>query len=223
MSALDNLGGGSFIKWGTPGRKVTGTITAMTERQATKFKTSDPDTWPDGNPKMQLLFTLDTAERDADDANDDGERRFDVNKWGDQVKALRAGVDAFKVQHGRAPDVGDSITVTHVAGAGGAEDPRKFTYLFAAGASVLDAVSATPAAAVAQPPLTPENPIQDVTPPPAAPAAPVAGPPSTSALQDAKDLLAGGLDEATVAASTGLAANIVAALANVVRQQQAAA
>lgn len=201
MSMLDNLPGGSYVKWTAPGQVITGRVVDITERQARKFKSDELDTWDNGDPKIQFLFTIATDLRDPDNPTDDGERRFDVNKWGAQLKALRTGIDAFKTAHGRTPDVGDTITVTYVSGAGGAADPRVYAYSFTPGAGVLGSVAQAPAPAA----------------PAAAPAAvPAAAPsPAANAGDTARALLVQGVPAADVAAATGLPLSTVAALANI--------
>ena len=196
MALADLLSSGSaFIKWSTPGRTVTGTIVRLEERQARVFGGTDLDTWPDGNPKMQYVFTLHTAERDPEDADDDGTRKVVFNAWGDQNHALRTAVQAL----GRIPADGDQMTVTHTTGQGGASDPRKFTVTFVAGAPAGIAAMAPAAAA------------------PAA-AAPAAAPASdASPATQAKELLAAGLDVPAVAEATGLSATTVQALANTLK------
>ena len=43
-------------------------------RQARKYESTEPDTWDDGTPKMQVVVTLDTNYRDGSNPDDDGTR-----------------------------------------------------------------------------------------------------------------------------------------------------
>ena len=69
---LNGGGGGKAAKFEKHGDKVSGFVTSAVLRQQTDFKTKAPMTWPDGNPRMQLVVTLFTDEHDDDD--DDGMR-----------------------------------------------------------------------------------------------------------------------------------------------------
>ena len=66
-------GGGRGFKFATEGDSVSGFITNIDQRQMTDIKDGSPQTWPDGNPKMQLVISLETIL--AEDDNDDGIRR----------------------------------------------------------------------------------------------------------------------------------------------------
>lgn len=66
-----------------------GTITALDVKQARKFGTQDLDFWPDGQPKMQAVVTLQTGELDPEVENDNGMRRLYVAS-----KGMRAAIAA---------------------------------------------------------------------------------------------------------------------------------
>jgi len=66
-----------------------GTITALDVKQARKFGTQDPDFWPDGQPKMQVVVTMQTTENDPEVENDNGMRRLYVASKG--MKAAITG------------------------------------------------------------------------------------------------------------------------------------
>ena len=89
---------GASAKFQNPGDTVTGPIVEIGEpRQATKFGTNDPDTWPSGDPKMQVAITLQTNERDPQSPDDDGKRRVYVTvsgSEGGQLWAIRQAVRA---------------------------------------------------------------------------------------------------------------------------------
>ena len=68
-------GGGKSASFDNIGDSVTGTITAEPEvRQQTNLQTGKPETWDNGDPKHQLVVTLQTAERA--DSDDDGIRNI---------------------------------------------------------------------------------------------------------------------------------------------------
>jgi hypothetical protein len=75
------LMGGSVpsAKFETHGDTVTGVITDTPEvRPQTDFDSGQPLFWDDGKPKMQLVVTLATDQRDPANADDDGTRRVYV-------------------------------------------------------------------------------------------------------------------------------------------------
>lgn len=102
--------GGRGLKFPTPGTSHTGKVSrAPYEKQQTKFGTQDPDYWPNGDPKMQIVVELDTDERDPNESNDDGARTLYVSS-GVMKRAiadamLKAGADDI--------EVGGILTVTY--------------------------------------------------------------------------------------------------------------
>ncbi len=71
--------GARSAKFENVGDKVSGTICETPEMRAqTDIATGKPLTWDDGAPKMQLVITLQTTERDPADPEDDGKRRVYV-------------------------------------------------------------------------------------------------------------------------------------------------
>jgi hypothetical protein len=89
-------GGGRSAKFATIGDKIDGEITATEVTQQTDFTDGTPKTWPDGNPMMQLVITLQTDEREDD--QDDGVRRVfakgSARKATTTIGAVRAAVQA---------------------------------------------------------------------------------------------------------------------------------
>ena len=191
MSAIADAlaGGGQYLKWETPGTTYTGVITDVTMRQARKYESTEPDTWDDGTPKMQVVLTLATDYR-SDGEDDDGARQLSINLWSGQKKALVAACRSAGVNE---PVVGQRFTAMHVSGVGNAKAPRVFEYSLSAGPSGVAAVlEVEPVAA------------------PVAAAAPAA----VNPVALAKELLAAGLSTADAAAGSGLPETVVAALAN---------
>ncbi len=68
--------GGRSAKFETVKDTVEGTIMRVDSRQRTEMGSGAPMTWPDGNPKMQLVIQLLTAAQDDED--DDGMRNLYV-------------------------------------------------------------------------------------------------------------------------------------------------
>ena len=151
MSTLDSLlaGGGKTAKFEKVGDSYTGVVQSAEVRQASNFDTGKPEFWDDGNPKQQIVVSIQTSERV--DEEDDGVRAVYIKGWGDQKKALqRASKEA-----GGSPAVGDTFTATYV---GDGEKPQRgfapkiYQYKIKKG-SPLDAVvnSEAPAAASGSP------------------------------------------------------------------------
>ena len=68
-----NGGGGKAAKFEVLGDKVTGKITEAKLSQQTSMEDNTPLTWSDGSPRMQLVITLQTEDREGEE--DDGVRR----------------------------------------------------------------------------------------------------------------------------------------------------
>lgn len=118
LNELDQAlaGGGApsaFNKDSPVGTSVTGTIVDAELRQITDYVTQKPKTWDDGRPQMQVVVTVDTAERDPEYADDDGKRRVFIKTWGVWREALN---EAIKNAGGTKPtDVlteGNTFTAT---------------------------------------------------------------------------------------------------------------
>jgi hypothetical protein len=80
------------VKFPLPGDSIRGVICEPPRlEQERDIKTGVPLTWPSGDPKMQMVITLQTTL--AEDDDDDGRRRLYVNKKGMKAAladALRA-------------------------------------------------------------------------------------------------------------------------------------
>lgn len=68
-------GGAPTAKFPTVGTVIKGTIVSVEKSQQTDMDTGTPKTWDNGDPMWQWVFTLQTDQRDADIADDDGQRR----------------------------------------------------------------------------------------------------------------------------------------------------
>lgn len=103
-------GGPASAKFPNVGDGVEGTIkTEPTVEQQRHIETGEPLTWKDGNPRMQMVLTLATDQRDPADEDDDGTRRLFVK--GNLRKAIQEAV----TKAGRKQlDVGGKLAVAYV-------------------------------------------------------------------------------------------------------------
>lgn len=231
--------GGKGLKFPTPGTSYTGTITSEpVEQQQTKYGTDIPDTWPNGDPKMQILVNLDTQLRE--DADDDGRRTLYVasNKMKQAIwtAVTAAGVDDIKI--------GGTLTVTYSGNDPASKNPANPAKLYTASyvppaspfagedstaqapqtgyatahAPAPAAQQAAPAAAPAPaqqpaPPIAATPAAQPVDPwnPPSAPA-PATAPAAAAGpdLSKLPALLAAGLDDHAIANALGTTPEVVA-------------
>ena len=97
---LNGGGGAPSFSFPTIGTVAKGTIVATDVTQQRDPATGKPKVWPDGNPMMQAVLTLQTDQRDPAVENDDGQRRLFVKgQMRDAVReALRqAGVNGVEL------------------------------------------------------------------------------------------------------------------------------
>lgn len=136
-SALDLLaGGGASAKFPEIGTVHKGAITSLTQRQSTKFGTNELEWWDDAKtqPKKEVVITLQTDERDADDSTDDGKRVLYVS--GNMLKAIKVALA------GRVPEV-DGILAVKYTGDGtpskpGYNPPKQYEAKYTPPAPVAD-------------------------------------------------------------------------------------
>lgn len=110
MDVNDLLAGGTKVpgaKFESIGDSVVGTIISAEARQTTDIKTGEPEVWPQGDPKMQVVITLQTDERDASIEDDDGQRRLFAKKPSAMLGAI---IDALG---GQRLEVGGRLAVKH--------------------------------------------------------------------------------------------------------------
>jgi len=153
-------------KFPTVGTTITGTISQQPEvQQQRDLQTGEPKTWSDGQPMQQLKVVLDTAERDPQIADDDGQRALYIKS--NLQKAVR---DAVRSVGAKGLEVGGKLTVTYTADGEvtkrGFNPPKIYTAVYESpSAPALEGlVGPAPQAPAVQPP------VQQA---PAAPAAPV--------------------------------------------------
>ncbi len=233
MSLFDS--GSKGLKFETVGETHIGVVSGEAfERQQMKFGTTEPDFWPSGEPKMQVLVPLRVDGVTPDDPDDDGDRTLYVssNAMKQAIgKAIRdAGVKDIAI--------GGTLTVSFIGydpNSKNKQNPKKpYQASYTPPASPLAGVAApvTPAPVnayqapvavpVAQPipqaPAPVAQPVAALQVPPSAPApTPVAAPAAAS--QDdvvgrVKALIAAGLTDQQIAAdpSIGFSDTIIAAI-----------
>lgn len=191
MSAFDFFAPRASHSWKftNPGDTHTGTITEVSDaRQATEYGSNELAYWDKERtrPKMQVAVTLDTAERDPQDANDTGKRTLWVVEDGRSGSILSAIRQAVHQAGAGTIDIGGQLTVTFSGfdpNSKNPANPRKiYTAAYVppapAGGMFTNQAPAQPAApAPAAPAPAPAAPAQPVAPAPAAqPAQPVAAP-----------------------------------------------
>ena len=110
-------GGGKAAKFDQIGDSVEGKITDVQVSQQTSMDDNMPLVWPDGQPRMQLVITLQTQLKD--DADDDGVRKL-YAKGGKYEVAEGTGssmkdaiADAVKKAGARSIDAGGTLKVGH--------------------------------------------------------------------------------------------------------------
>lgn len=220
MTSLDHLdelltAGGKSFKFETPGDSVTGTVQNVDVRQVRDFDTGKPTTWDDGRPQEQIVITLSTSLRDPEITDDDGTRSVYVKGWGDQLRAFRAAVKAA----GGKPEPGDTFTATFTGfgekGPRGGFPPKKYVYELRK-ASPLDGVLAgqQPAAQQAYAPQAyqPQAPQAYQQPAPQAYQPQAQSAAVTDTTEKARQLIALGLDDNTIANATGLDVTVIATI-----------
>lgn len=184
MSAFDFFAPRASHSWKfpNPGDTHTGTITEVSDaRQATEYGSNELAYWDKERtrPKMQVAVTLDTAERDPQDASDTGKRTLWVVEDGRSGSILSAIRQAVHQAGAGTIDIGGQLTVTFSGFDPNSKNPANPRKIYAA--SYVPPAPAggmftnqAPAQPVAQPAAAPAP--AAPAPAPAAPAQPVAAP-----------------------------------------------
>jgi hypothetical protein len=199
------LHGGSksfFNKYSEPGDTITGTIAKVDVKQATNYKTGELEFFPSGDPKKQVILTLQTSLRE--DADDDGKRSVYIPLWGGKKAALGEAMRAAGMKEAStALALGNTFTARFVGeerkhGQTGSYTEKIYEYAIQAASTAALNEAMTPAAPVA----------------PAAAPAPASQPtaPAAQAPQqvDVPALIRAGLDDQSIASAAGLDASVVA-------------
>lgn len=108
-------GGGKSVAFDNVGDSVTGIIESTEVRQQTDIQHGTPLTWDNGDPKMQLVVTLQTALRDPSIDNDDGKRNVYIK--GSKKAGTRSTHDAVatavRAAGAAGLEVGGTLTLTY--------------------------------------------------------------------------------------------------------------
>ena len=184
MSAFDFFAPRASHSWKftNPGDTHTGTITEVSDaRQATEYGSNELAYWDKERtrPKMQVAVTLDTAERDPQDANDTGKRTLWVVEDGRSGSILSAIRQAVHQAGAGTIDIGGQLTVAFSGFDPNSKNPANPRKIYSA--SYVPPAPAggmfTNQAPAAAPAPAPAAPAQPAAPAPAAqPAQPVAAP-----------------------------------------------
>lgn len=119
--------GGKGLKFQQPGTSYSGTINAEPyEEQQKEYGSDRPATYPNGDPKMQILVNLDTQLRE--EADDDGRRTLYVNS----PKMKRAIFDAITAAGENDLKVGGTLTVTFTGFDPNSKNPQNPAKLYSA-------------------------------------------------------------------------------------------
>lgn len=200
------LHGGSksfFNQYSEPGDTVTGTIAKVDVKQVTNYKTKELEFFPSGDPKKQVILTLQTSLRE--DADDDGKRSVYIPLWGGKKAALADAMRAAGMKEAStALALGNTFTARFVGeerkhGKDGSYTEKIYEYAIQAASTAALNEAMAPAAPVA--PAAPAP-----APQPAAPA------PAAQAPQqvDVPALIRAGLDDQSIASAAGLDVAVVA-------------
>ena len=189
MSAFDFFAPRASHSWKftNPGDSHTGTITEVSDaRQATEYGSNELAYWDKERtrPKMQVAVTLDTTERDPQDANDTGKRTLWVVEDGRSGSILSAIRQAVHQAGAGTIDIGGQLTVTFSGFDPSSKNPANPRKVYAAsyvppapaGGMFTNQAAAQPAPATPAP--APAAPAQPVAPAPTA--QPVAAPAPTA-------------------------------------------
>ena len=160
-TANDILMGGGIpsAKFENHGDSVAGTVDDEPQAvQQTDFTTGEPLTWPNGDPRMQVVVTLATDLRD--DSEDDGLRKLFI-----KGKSMNGAVrDAVRKAGSKGLERGGQLTVTYtgdgVAERRGINPPKLYSASYAPpSAAAVNAVleQAEPAQTTAQPSSAPNE------------------------------------------------------------------
>ena len=189
-------GGVKACKFDNLGDTNIGTIVDEAKAvQMTKYQSDELDFWPSGDPKMQVVVTIQTDQRDPSNALDDGRRRLHIPpRMMQPVREaiLRAGAKGLAI--------GGRIAVRWVSGTGQGEgNPKVYAAEYQAPAVDPGGLLAGATNGATPPPSTPQ-PAEPVQPMLAAPAAaPVATP---AAPQPAASAIVGSMLAGPVADDT---------------------
>lgn len=220
-NTLDDVlsGGGArsaFTKESPLGTTVSGTIVDATTSQINDYMTGKPKSWDDGRPQMQIVVRIktDLNEPREDGSPDDGVRGVYIKTWGVWKEALVdaiRGIGKVKVSEALVPGNTFSATFSGTKPSSQGSDTKLYSYAIKeAQGNLDDAMGADKGTGEMPPQAAPA-----VTPAPvAAPAAAPAPAPASDPIATARQLIALGIDDNTIATNTGLDPTVLAAIRN---------
>lgn len=211
MSLNDLLtGGASTIKLETIGETITGTIRNIATKQVTSFGSGQPEFWDDGNPKMQIVITIDSPDLP------EGEGSFYAKAWGADKQALAAAVAQTGLTADEALAPGNQITITHTELRPNKNPAFNATKIYAFQLTPRASQAVTAALTSPEPVSTPGTPApgpqQAVQQTPAPVQAPATATPATQADSGVNipALISSGLTDQQIAEATGTSPDVVA-------------
>ncbi|WP_314325479.1 hypothetical protein [Paenarthrobacter ilicis] len=233
LDAFKKKAPGKFAKFLQPGATTAGIITEISDQKQAKKFNRDPkaarelDFWPSGDPVMEVWISLQTQERDPQDPEDTGIRVVVVTvnqKAGGQLAAI---MDACEAAGAETPLPGGLLAITFTGfdpNSENAQNPRKLYaaryQLPAPGGGAFQQPQAQPAQqAPAQqynefnpaPAAQVAPPVQQFQQPPVQQAAPAQQGGAWDAVQ-VQALIAQGMDDNTISATTGAPLPAIAAI-----------
>lgn len=139
------LGGAPAAKFPEIGSKVQGKVLGQKKQQCRDFDDNSLKFWDDGSPMYEIVFTLETDERDPEIEDDDGTRRLFAR--GQMLKAIGA---ALRSAHWSAPLAGGVLRVKYAKDgerSGRRNPPKLYQVIFEppAAADEFDAMGGTEA------------------------------------------------------------------------------
>ena len=158
--------GGASAKFENPGDSVTGTVVSAEVTNQTDMVTGAVQTWDNGEPKQQLVVTLQTSQRA--DGDDDGVRKVYVkgSKKAGSRSLHDAVASAVRASGAKGLTPGGTLTVKYIGDEPSATrgfNPRKLyeaSFAPSSGGDFLGTQEAAPAPAQAPaaPPVQPQAP-----------------------------------------------------------------
>lgn len=103
----DKVPSASFLKIGDTHE---GEILDLKKSQQTDIKTGKPQFWDNGDPKIQIVVTIQTEENDDEIEDDDGRRRLYLKF--NLLKAVREAINEAEAENGL--EIGGWLSVTFV-------------------------------------------------------------------------------------------------------------
>lgn len=104
-------GASKSAKFEQPGDTITGKVVDVKQNQQTVFGSDQLDYWPSGDPKMQVIVTLATADRA--DPDDDGNRNLYATITNSEGGKFRVIKDAIKKAGSEDIETGSTVTLTY--------------------------------------------------------------------------------------------------------------